>query len=233
VHVFPQKLFDILRDSDPTVIGWTEDGKAFTVADMAKFSETVLLHHFRHHNYPSFQRQLNIYGFRRVLGLDRTYAHEDFRRGEPDRLPSVRRFIPGNISKAPPGVPGKFGSMAKRQRQLEPPTAQSSSNPFFTVPTVNPAFFFGSAAQGLGKPTAHILPRMVAPSVSMQRHMVVPSLPSASPRPMAVPALHPNLEAPVHIDHLGGMSSMIPSVAAPPQCKFSIPDIPPSMPQAV
>jgi hypothetical protein len=49
--------------------------------------------YFRHNKFASFQRQLNLYGFRKVTrGTDAgAYAHHCFRKGQPDLLSYVRR----------------------------------------------------------------------------------------------------------------------------------------------
>uniref|UniRef100_A0A7S3XKP0 HSF-type DNA-binding domain-containing protein n=2 Tax=Heterosigma akashiwo TaxID=2829 RepID=A0A7S3XKP0_HETAK len=49
--------------------------------------------HFRHDKFPSFQRQLNLYGFRKITRGPYTgaYAHQYFRRGKPEMLDMVLR----------------------------------------------------------------------------------------------------------------------------------------------
>jgi heat shock transcription factor len=48
------------------VVVWSDDNNAFWVADIAAFSRDVLPSYFKHNNYASFVRQLNMYG---KLGL--------------------------------------------------------------------------------------------------------------------------------------------------------------------
>ena len=60
---------------------------------------SLLYSWFRHSNYSSFQRQLNIYGFTRiVLGIDKNaYYHENFVRGDYHRTLHIgRRAIKGH-----------------------------------------------------------------------------------------------------------------------------------------
>jgi hypothetical protein len=66
-HTFPQKLFEIVEDGPPQLIDWNDDGMSFRVLNEPLFSERILPQHFAHAKMASFQRQLNIYGFRRVL----------------------------------------------------------------------------------------------------------------------------------------------------------------------
>ncbi len=57
----------------------------------------ILLVHFRHQKYTSFQRQLNLYGFRKIMRGPNlgSYAHEHFLRDRPEVLHFVRRVSPG------------------------------------------------------------------------------------------------------------------------------------------
>ena len=46
--MFPRKLMEMLEGEDPAVIGWNAEGSSFTIHDMDRFTETTLLHYFRH-----------------------------------------------------------------------------------------------------------------------------------------------------------------------------------------
>lgn len=78
-------------------ISWSKNGKSFVISDMETFSNDVLLNYFRHQKYSSFQRQLNLYGFRKICkGPDiGAYAHEFFERDKPEQLKYVRRLPQG------------------------------------------------------------------------------------------------------------------------------------------
>jgi len=96
-QVFPRKLYELLSNEETDVIGWTASGNSFMILDMDIFTKDVLMKYFRHQKYSSFQRQLNLYGFRKIqkgpeIGA---YAHESFVRGEPDLLFHVRRMPQG------------------------------------------------------------------------------------------------------------------------------------------
>ena len=43
------------------IVSWTEDGKAFTIYDVQKFTDEVMPLHFSHGQFSSFVRQLNNY----------------------------------------------------------------------------------------------------------------------------------------------------------------------------
>ncbi|ORZ21071.1 HSF-type DNA-binding-domain-containing protein [Absidia repens] len=67
VPVFITKLSLILDDSAlRDMISWSNDGKRFCVFDISGFSKVVLPQYFKHSNWPSFVRQLNMYGFHKV-----------------------------------------------------------------------------------------------------------------------------------------------------------------------
>ncbi|CAO3587771.1 unnamed protein product [Absidia cylindrospora] len=67
VPVFITKLCLILDDNAlRDMISWSNNGKRFCVFDIPGFSKVVLPQYFKHSNWPSFVRQLNMYGFHKV-----------------------------------------------------------------------------------------------------------------------------------------------------------------------
>lgn len=63
------------------IVSWTEDGKAFTIYDVHKFTEEVMPLHFSHDNFSSFHRQLHTYVSHPSRGLPtRIYRGFDHRR---------------------------------------------------------------------------------------------------------------------------------------------------------
>mmetsp|Transcript_34206 Transcript_34206/g.43683 ORF Transcript_34206/g.43683 Transcript_34206/m.43683 type:complete len:379 (+) Transcript_34206:70-1206(+) len=92
-QAFARKLFEILDVESADIVSWNIAGNAFFVKETERFSKEILMKYFRHSKFASFQRQLNLYGFRKITrGPDAgAYAHQYFRRGQPDLLILVRR----------------------------------------------------------------------------------------------------------------------------------------------
>ncbi|XP_041095830.1 heat shock factor protein 2-like isoform X2 [Polyodon spathula] len=80
-----------------------ENGSCFLVSNELRFSKEVLPLYFKHNNMASFVRQLNMYGFHKVvhvdMGLPREqeevieFQHPHFRCGETQLLKSIRRKV--------------------------------------------------------------------------------------------------------------------------------------------
>mmetsp|Transcript_19364 Transcript_19364/g.44892 ORF Transcript_19364/g.44892 Transcript_19364/m.44892 type:complete len:603 (+) Transcript_19364:203-2011(+) len=118
---FPEKLHTMLdNDDDPSVVGWLPHGRAFLVRKPAEFITKIMPKYFRQTKLTSFQRQLNLYGFRRLTqGVDAgAYYHELFLRGRPQLcLRMQRQKIKGTGHKQPADVQTEpnFYNMAPSQ----------------------------------------------------------------------------------------------------------------------
>jgi len=90
---FPEKLMDLMSSVDPAVIGWLPHGRGFKIRDQKTFVDRVMPNHFKHTKITSFQRQLNLYGFKRLTrGPDSgAYYHEFFLRDRPKLCMRMRR----------------------------------------------------------------------------------------------------------------------------------------------
>jgi HSF-type DNA-binding len=96
---FPLKLYRMLESvndsSHSKIVSWQSYGRAFKVHDKEKFASEVIPEHFPSlGGFPSFQRQLNIYGFLRLIsdGPDQgAYYHELFVRSQLDLCELIQR----------------------------------------------------------------------------------------------------------------------------------------------
>ncbi|XP_008507415.1 heat shock factor protein 4 isoform X1 [Equus przewalskii] len=83
----------------------SESGTSFLVSDQSRFAKEVLPQYFKHSNMASFVRQLNMYGFRKVVSIEQggllrperdhvEFQHPSFVRGREQLLERVRRKVP-------------------------------------------------------------------------------------------------------------------------------------------
>lgn len=104
---FPDKLMSMLDQETmlhPDVVTWCPHGRAFVVKIPNLFTAEVMINYFKQSKLTSFQRQLNLYGFRRITqGPDAgAYYHELFLRGRPDLTSKmVRQKVKGTGHKQP------------------------------------------------------------------------------------------------------------------------------------
>ncbi|EHB00052.1 Heat shock factor protein 3 [Heterocephalus glaber] len=105
VPSFLVKLWAIVDNTDlDNVIRWSENGQSFCIINEQIFAKTVLPKYFKHSNIASFTRQLNIYGFRKVIGLalEKTgpnasaveFQHPLFKKGGKSFLENIKRKVP-------------------------------------------------------------------------------------------------------------------------------------------
>ena len=93
--------------TDP-LIRWTESGSSFIVPSAERFGKELLPRFFKHSNFGSFVRQLNMYGFHKVPHLQQgvlkledeeekeraevlEFRSDNFQRGQPDLLYLIQR----------------------------------------------------------------------------------------------------------------------------------------------
>ncbi|XP_039976837.1 heat shock factor protein 1 isoform X2 [Xiphias gladius] len=105
VPAFLTKLWTLVEDPDTDpLICWSPSGTSFHVFDQGRFSKEVLPKFFKHNNMASFIRQLNMYGFRKVVHIeqgglvkperdDTEFQHPFFIRGKEHLLENIKRKV--------------------------------------------------------------------------------------------------------------------------------------------
>ncbi|KAI7871247.1 HSF-type DNA-binding-domain-containing protein [Spinellus fusiger] len=102
-NTFVHKLYNMVIDSQyQHLIAWNYTGSSFIVCNIMEFSRDVLPKHFKHNNFSSFVRQLNMYGFHKVNKSPRghrtlaenqiwEFSHPKFLRDRSDLLDDIKR----------------------------------------------------------------------------------------------------------------------------------------------
>ncbi|KAJ8270734.1 hypothetical protein GJAV_G00118640 [Gymnothorax javanicus] len=105
VPAFLTKLWTLVEDNDTNeFICWSQEGNSFLVLDEQRFAKEILPKFFKHNNMASFVRQLNMYGFRKVMHIDTgivkqerdgpvEFQHPFFKHGQDDLLENIKRKV--------------------------------------------------------------------------------------------------------------------------------------------
>jgi hypothetical protein len=97
---FPNKMHEMLDAADvqgfDSIVSWLPDeDSAFKVHDTEKFVNQIMHRFFKQTKYKSFQRQINIWGFERILNgpaaRKGAYKHVCFVRGQPSLCKGMKR----------------------------------------------------------------------------------------------------------------------------------------------
>ncbi|XP_060110238.1 heat shock factor protein 4 isoform X3 [Heteronotia binoei] len=105
VPAFLTKLWTLVEDPETNhLICWSINGTSFHVFDQGRFAKEVLPKYFKHNNMASFVRQLNMYGFRKVVNIeqgglvkperdDTEFQHLYFLQGHEHLLEHIKRKV--------------------------------------------------------------------------------------------------------------------------------------------
>ena len=91
---FLLKLYQILENEEyKDIIHWSEDGKYFIVTNLHDFTENILPKYYKHNNYSSFIRQLNMYDFhkRKSSPNEHIFEHKNFIKDKKELLKLIKR----------------------------------------------------------------------------------------------------------------------------------------------
>ncbi|PWN42850.1 winged helix DNA-binding domain-containing protein, partial [Ceraceosorus guamensis] len=103
---FLNKLRSMVDDPKTNeLIRWSDDGESFLVPNQNRFEDEVLPRYFKHNRFPSFVRQLNMYGFHKVPHLQQgalkhdspqvaelwEFRNDHFHRDKPELLTLMSR----------------------------------------------------------------------------------------------------------------------------------------------
>jgi hypothetical protein len=94
VPKFLKKVFSILEENRfNEYISWSDNGSALIIKKPTDFAIKVLPLFFKHSNFSSFIRQLNMYKFKKAKNCqyDHIYTHQMFQRGKIDLLRNIQR----------------------------------------------------------------------------------------------------------------------------------------------
>ena len=88
---FIRKIFKIVSSSKfRDIISWSEDGLSFIIKDEYNFTLSVIPKYFKHKNFSSFNRQLDMYDFHRASGEAYEFSHPLFKRNGLKLLKKIK-----------------------------------------------------------------------------------------------------------------------------------------------
>ncbi|GFH56867.1 hypothetical protein CTEN210_13343 [Chaetoceros tenuissimus] len=112
---FPAKLFFILEFIDlyaphlKSIFSWKHHGRCFHISEKKAFEQNIMTLFFNSAKYDTFRRQLNIWGFTRIVKVKSPdigcYFHEKFLRGQFELCNTIIRQRASEFMKMPGNQP--------------------------------------------------------------------------------------------------------------------------------
>ncbi len=108
VPAFLAKLWQMVNDPRTNdIISWSPDGRSFVIHNQSAFAQTQLPYYYKHSNMSSFVRQLNMYDFHKVVGVESgglkserqeemEFQHQFFLKGMKGLLENIKRKVSTN-----------------------------------------------------------------------------------------------------------------------------------------
>ncbi|XP_047335619.1 heat stress transcription factor B-4-like [Impatiens glandulifera] len=122
---FLTKTYQLVDDlTTDHIVSWGEDDSTFVVWRPPEFARDLLPRFFKHNNFSSFVRQLNTYGFRKIVPDRWEFANEFFKKGEKHLLCEIHRRKTSQLPVSPPG-----------HHYLQQPHSPIGPPPFFPYST--------------------------------------------------------------------------------------------------
>ncbi|KAJ7960523.1 Heat stress transcription factor B-4 [Quillaja saponaria] len=89
---FLTKTYQLVDDPRTDhIVSWGEDETTFAVWRPPEFARDLLPNYFKHNNFSSFVRQLNTYGFKKIVADRWEFSNEYFRKGAKHLLTEIHR----------------------------------------------------------------------------------------------------------------------------------------------
>jgi len=128
VPAFLAKLWKMVDNPDTdSLICWTEEGNSFCIRNQSEFARSLLPYYYKHSNMASFVRQLNMYGFHKVMSVESgglkgdkdeiEFAHPYFIRGQDHLLDQIKRKV--SVNTRGPGISQQFIPSIKSEKVNE------------------------------------------------------------------------------------------------------------------
>lgn len=93
-NTFIKKTYKLLsRSKNSSMVSWSSDGQSFVIKDQFQFTNVILPQYFKHKNFASFNRQLNMYGFKKTSETLLEFTHPLFQKNSEEDLWKIKRQV--------------------------------------------------------------------------------------------------------------------------------------------